>query len=133
MHLGHIHLKVSNLKRSIAFYTSLLNFKITEVIHNYAFLTLGKHHHDLALQERSHPHIPPENSLGLYHFALEVEKEKDLISLAKKLKQNQILYSPVDHGISKSIYLSDPDGNGIEVYCDTRKVNKQMLWHGRNR
>lgn len=133
MRLGHIHLKVSNLKRSIAFYTALLNFKITEVVYNYAFLTLGMHHHNLALQERPNVNAPEENSLGLYHFALEVQHEKDLLNIVKNLKENNIPYTPVDHRISKSLYFTDPDGNGIEVYRDTRSANKQRLWKGRNK
>ena len=68
---------------------------------------------------------------GLYHFAIELENLKQLANIYYKLKKHKIQFTPVDHGISKTIYLSDPDGNGIEVYVDTRNEIKQ--WHGMSR
>ncbi len=131
--LGHVHIKVNNLKRSVDFYTSILPFKITEIAFNYAFLSLGKRHHDLALQELPDASPQKEDAIGLYHIAFEISSEKELAQLAKKLQQKHINFSPVDHGISKSIYFEDPDNNGIEVYVDTRSQEKQQLWTGQNR
>jgi len=126
--IGHIHLKVSNLKRAEEFYTKLLGFKVNERVNGYIFLTLGKKHHDLALQEIANAKKPTENSVGLYHFAIEAKNIKELAKLYFKLKKEGINVSPIDHGISKTLYFSDPDGNGIEVYVDTRKTRKK--WEG---
>ena len=126
--IGHVHLKVSDLKKAEEFYTKLLDFKVTERIGNYVFLTLGKKHHDLALQEIVDAEKPNENTIGLYHFAIESKSLKELAKLHFKLKNNGIEVSPIDHGISKTLYFSDPDGNGIEVYVDTRNIRKK--WKG---
>ncbi len=126
--IGHVHLKVSNLKIAEEFYTKLLGFKMSERVGNYVFLTFGKKHHDLALQEITNAEKPNENTIGLYHFAIEVENAKELAKLYFKLKRKGISISPIDHGISKTLYFSDPDGNGIEVYVDTRNIGKK--WKG---
>ena len=126
--IGHVHLKVSNLKNAGEFYTKLLGFKISERASNYLFLTFGKEHHDLALQEIRNANHPSENSVGLYHFAVELENLKQFVDIYFKLKKHKINFSPVEHGISKAIYLEDPDGNGIEIYVDTRKNMEH--WNG---
>jgi len=126
--IGHIHLKVSDFKKAEKFYTKLLGFKVNERTNNYLFLTLGKKHHDLALQEIVDAKKPSENSIGLYHFAIEAKDLKELATLYFKLKKEKIDVSPIDHGISKTLYFSDPDGNGIEVYVDTREIRK--IWEG---
>jgi len=130
--LGHIHIKVRNLKRAEKFYTELLGFKVTEKVEDdYLFLTLGKAHHDLALQNvGEEAELPKQNQVGLYHFAIELKDEKELAVTYKKLTDNKIKISAVDHGISRSLYLQDPDGNGIEIYIDTRKQTKKQ-WSGR--
>ena len=125
--IGHVHLKVSDLKRSEEFYTKL-GFKVNERVTGYIFLTLGKNHHDLALQEVPNTKKPAENSVGLYHFAIDAENLKELAKLYFKLKDLGIKVSPIDHGISKTLYFSDPDANGIEIYVDTR--NKRKEWKG---
>src|SRR3989344_5456174 len=97
--IGHVHLRISDMKRSKGFYTKLLGFKLTETVGNYAFLTFGKKHHDLALQEIKNAKKPSPNSIGLYHFAIELKNIKELAELYFKLKENGINVSPVDHGI----------------------------------
>lgn len=129
--IGHIHIKVSNLKKSEEFYIKIFGLKISEKIDNYLFLSFGKEHHDLALQEVPNAEAPSENTTGLYHFAVELKNLNQLANIYFKLKKHKIQISPVDHGISKAIYLSDPDDNGIEIYVDTRKERKQ--WHGMSR
>ena len=130
--LGHIHLKVRNLKRAEKFYTELFGFKVNERVGSYIFLTFGKKHHDLALQEvGENAPQPEEYAVGLYHFALELDNRKQLALLYKKLGENKIPVSPVDHGISEALYFEDPDGNGIEVYVDTR--HKAKKWGGKTR
>lgn len=126
--IGHVHLKVSELKKAEYFYTKILNFKVSERVGNYLFLTLGKKHHDLALQEIKNAEKPSENAVGLYHLAIEARNMKDLAKLYFKLKNNGVKTGPIDHGISKTLYFSDPDGNGIEVYVDTRSIRKK--WKG---
>jgi len=125
--IGHVHIKVSDLKKAEKFYTKLIGFKVNERVNNYLFLTLGKRHHDLALQEVIDAKKPSENSIGLYHFAIEAKDLKELAKLYFKLKKEKIDVSPIDHGISKSLYFSDPDGNGIEVYVDTREIRKRWV------
>jgi len=127
--IGHVHLKVSNLKRAEEFYTKLLGFKVNERVNGYIFLTLGEKHHDLALQDIGiDAKKPTEDTIGLYHYAIEAKNIKELAKLYFKLKQEDASVSPIDHGISKSLYFSDPDDNGIEVYVDTRNIRKN--WKG---
>lgn len=126
--IGHVHLKVSDLKKAENFYIGIFGFKVAEHAGNYTFLTFGKKHHDLALQEVKNTKKPAENSVGLYHFAIEAKNMQEFAGLYFKLKNNGIEASPIDHGISKAIYFSDPDGNGIEVYVDTTQLRKK--WQG---
>ena len=128
LNIGHVHLKVSDLKKAEEFYTKLLGFKVNERANGYIFLTLGKRHHDLALQEIENAKKPTEDTIGLYHFAIEAKTIRELAKLYFKLKQEDVNVSPIDHGISKALYFSDPDGNGIEVYVDTRHIRKN--WKG---
>lgn len=129
--IGHVHLKVSNLKKSENFYTKVFGLKITERVANFIFLTFGKEHHDLALQEHNNAKKPDEDSAGLYHFAIELDNPKELAGIYFRLKKLKVEFSPIDHGISKAIYLSDPDGIGIEIYFDTRSEKKD--WKGMSR
>ena len=126
--IGHVHLKVSDLKKAEEFYTKIFGLKVTERVANYLFLTFGKEHHDLALQGHKNARHPSQDMTGLYHFAVELENLKQLAGIYFKLKKLNIDFTPVDHGISKTIYLADPDGNGIEVYVDARKERKK--WDG---
>ena len=126
--IGHVHLKVSDLKKVLGFYKEMLGFKVSERVNGYVFLTLGKKHHDLALQELANVRKPSENSIGLYHFAIELKNVKDLAKLYFKLKNGRVNLTSIDQGISKCIYFSDPEGNGIEVYVDTRHNRKK--WKG---
>ena len=125
--IGHVHIKVSNLKRAEVFY-KILGLKVSERMHNYLFMTFGKEHHDLALQEIPNAAQPSENMVGLYHFAIELENLRELANIYFKLKKYKIKFTLIDHGISKAIYLSDLDGNGIEIYVDTRNESKN--WRG---
>ena len=126
--IGHVHIKVLNLKKAEEFYIKIFEFKISERAGDYLFLTFGKEHHDLALQEIKNAKRPSDNMTGLYHFAIELDNLKQLANIYLKLKKYNVKCTPINHGISKSIYFSDPDGNGIEVYVDTRQVKKK--WQG---
>jgi len=131
--IGHVHLKVSDLEESMRFYTGIFKLKISERVENFVFLSFGKEHHDLALQEHKNAQRPSENMTGLYHFAVELENLKELAKIYFRLRKSRIECSPVEHGISKAIYLEDPDGNGIEIYVDTRKQSGKKKWHGMSR
>ncbi len=132
--LGHVHLKVKDVERATAFYTNVFGLKVAERVGNYVFLSFGqRYHHDLAIHEvPADAAVPGLKDVGLYHFALEVADIRQLALLYRKLKQLNVAVKPVDHGISKVIYFSDPDGNGIEVYVDTRSETGQQEWQGKS-
>lgn len=133
--IGHAHLKVRDLDRSIAFYTRYLGLHETERVGNsYAFLTTGAFHHDIALQ-RVGPDAPqpPAHGTGLYHVAFEVPNKRAFAEAYKTLVDAGIVVAPVDHFISWAMYFDDPDGNGLEIYWDTRnEAGGRQLWHGEN-
>ncbi|MCA9742770.1 MAG: VOC family protein [Deferribacteres bacterium] len=131
--IGHAHLKVADLERSIAFYQRFLKLDITQRIGaHFAFLSGNDMHHELALQQvgpeapRPHPY-----GIGLYHVAFEVPSGKDLALAFRTLREAGIDVSPVNHFISWALYFSDPDGNGLEIYWDTRaKSFGKKSWSG---
>ncbi len=129
MKIGHVHLKIRNLKTSIAFYQKYLDMNVTEQIgETFAFLSAGQMHHELALQEVGrHAETPKRHDVGLYHVAFEVPDKKSLIETYKNLKNGHLDVYPVDHRISWAIYFKDPDGNGIEVYWDTRETEHGVV------
>lgn len=132
--IGHIHLKVSDLNKAIDFYTKFLNLKLVERVDDeYAFLTNNKYHHEIALKNIGRSaKKPTDNTIGLFHFAFEVPNKKSLAEAYRKLTRFRIEVGTVDHLISWAIYFHDPDGNGIELYCDTRKETGIKLWQGKN-
>lgn len=130
--VGHVHLKVRDVEHSTAFYTDILGLEIEERHGRYAFLTFGTRHHDIALQEVETSTQEPGPGVGLYHAAFEVETVGALVAVYDRLLERGVHVSPVDHGISKALYFADPDGNGLEVYVDTRDRNDQYEWHGQN-
>ena len=125
--IGHIHLKVSNLERSLKFYTEVLGFEVmTRMGNSAAFLSAGGYHHHIGLNtwESENGNPPPQGSTGLYHFAILVTSRKELAKVFKRLMdKNYPIESASDHGVSEALYLNDPDGNGIEIYAD-RPRNK---------
>ena len=120
--IGHIHLTVSDLNRSLNFYSEMLGFEITQFYGNSAvFLSAGGYHHHIGLNtwagENATP--PPRGHTGLYHFAIHYPSRKELARIVKRLYElNFPIEGASDHGVSESVYLSDPDGNGVELYCD---------------
>jgi catechol 2,3-dioxygenase len=129
--IGHVHLKVSDLDRSEAFYRDALGLEVTERVGgSFIFMSFGEAHHHLALQ--GHADLPPADpeALGLYHFAVEVPGEEELAAAVGRIRSAGIEFAAVDHGISKSVYFSDPDGHGVEIYCDTRELRHRPEWEG---
>jgi catechol 2,3-dioxygenase len=120
--LGHVHLRVSDLERSVRFYTEAFGFElVTRMGDEAAFLSAGGYHHHIGLntwESRGGP-PPAAGSTGLYHFALLYPGREALARALRRLLEHRIpLDGAADHGVSEAIYLHDPDGNGIEIYRD---------------
>ena len=127
--LGHVHLKVRDAKRSEDFYSRAFAMRVTERVGPFVFLSLDGKHHDIALQGLGESaSSPPPGSTGLYHFAVEVPDRGSLRAAYHRLRRMGVQVDAVDHGISWALYFADPDGNGVEVYCDTREVRQE--WSG---
>jgi catechol 2,3-dioxygenase len=129
-------LYVRELEPSITFYTSCLNLRVTEVVKGkVAFLTSGGPHHEVALYARgAGASSAAEGSVGLCHLAFSVPDKRSFAEAYRKLIDANVKVSPVDHQIGWGVYFSDPDGNRLELYCDTRKEpDGASLWHGDNR
>ena len=130
--IGHVHLKVSELKRSLEFYCDLLGFEITTTYGNDAvFISAGGYHHHIGLNTWFSKNAPPapRHSTGLFHTAILYPTRKDLAIIYERLrKANYPLSGASDHGVSEALYLDDPDHNGVELYWDRPKE----LWPLKN-
>ena len=120
--VGHVHLKVADLDRAIGFYSDLLGF---DVMLRYgtqaAFLSAGGYHHHIGLNtwESLGATPPPAGHTGLYHSAFLFADRKALANVLKRLvAADYPLDGASDHGVSEALYLTDPDGNGVELYRD---------------
>lgn len=124
-HIGHIHLKVSNLERALKFYRDLLGFELTTMYGDQAaFLSAGGYHHHIGLNVWNSKDAPsaPAHGVGLYHTAIVYPTRRDLaVILDRLLQANYPLTGSADHGVSEALYLNDPDGNGVELYWDRPK------------
>lgn len=122
MRIGHVHLKVANLDRAIAFYEGVLGFEITQRYGRQAvFLSAGGYHHHIGLNtwESEGGEPPPPGSSGLFHTAILYPTREDLArALRRVLDAGIALDGAADHGVSEAIYLRDPDQNGVELYWD---------------
>ncbi len=120
--IGHVHLKVADLKRAVDFYSNVLGFEITAQYHgSAAFLSAGGYHHHIALNtwESLAGAPPPPGSTGLYHVAILYPTRIDLaVAVQRVLDAGVVLDGAADHGVSEAIYLRDPDNNGLELYWD---------------
>ncbi|MFA7325995.1 MAG: VOC family protein [Candidatus Kapaibacterium sp.] len=123
--IGHVHLKVSDLERSLEFYCGLLGFDIvTRYGTEAAFISAGGYHHHIGLNTWFSKDSPPPsiNSTGLFHTAILYPTRKDLAAILKRLLDAEYrLTGASDHGVSEAIYLDDPDKNGVELYWDKPK------------
>src|SRR5437588_11332254 len=120
--IGHVHLKVADIERSLAFYRDVLGFEVQQQHGDEpAFISAGGYHHHIGLNtwESKDGSPPPPGTTGLYHVAIRYPSRKALAKALKRLVDNRIPISGAsDHGVSEAIYLNDPDGNGIELYRD---------------
>ena len=120
--VGHVVLNVKDVEASTKFYTDIIGFQIAKQSDTATFLTCGKIHHDLALFQSKQPDVKIKDGLGLTHMALQVEDFDMLTKYWEKLMQNDITIDrTTDHGMTSSIYLEDPDGNGIELFCNNQE------------
>ena len=120
--IGHVHLKVADLERSLGFYHGVLGFEVTQRIGDEAaFLSAGGYHHHIALNtwESRGGSPPPPGSTGLFHVAIRYPDRRTLADAVRRVAQAGIrLTGASDHGVSEALYLRDPDGNGVELYRD---------------
>ncbi len=120
--IGHVHLKVSDIDRALAFYRDVLGFEVTQRFgDDAAFVSAGGYHHHLGLNtwESRGGEPPPPGTTGLYHVAIRYPDRATLGDALQRLVEAGVPISgATDHGVSEAIYLSDPDGNGIELYRD---------------
>ncbi len=123
--IGHIHLKVSDLGKALAFYHDLLGFEIMQHYGSSAvFVSAGGYHHHIGLNTWHSKNAPPApvNACGLYHTAIVYPARRDLAVILKRLTEAKYpLSGAADHGVSEALYLNDPDGNGVELYWDKPK------------
>jgi catechol 2,3-dioxygenase len=125
MRIGHVHLKVADLDRAIAFYRDVLGLSVTadgrEAGFDAAFLAAGDYHHHIGLNtfDSAGGEPPPPGHTGLYHVAfLYPDREALAGAVRRVIEHGYPIDHGTDHGATISVYLSDPDGNGIELYYD---------------
>lgn len=123
--IGHVHLKVSEIDRSLAFYCGVLGFELQERMGDQAaFVSAGGYHHHIGMNtwESAGGSNPPTGTTGLYHFAIRYPTRRALADALRRLGEAGIrLGGASDHGVSEALYLRDPDGNGLELYWDLPK------------
>jgi catechol 2,3-dioxygenase len=120
--IGHVHLRVADLERALAFYHGVLGFVLTQRMgSSAAFISAGDYHHHIGLNtwESRGGSPPPPGTTGLYHLAIRYPTRTALADALRRLRAAGIpLDGASDHGVSEALYLQDPDGNGIELYWD---------------
>jgi catechol 2,3-dioxygenase len=119
--IGHVHLKVADLERALAFYCGVLGFELTQRRSGAAFVAAGGYHHHIGLNTwESHGGAPPAmGTTGLYHLAILYPTRALLADALRRLIEADIpLEGASDHGVSEALYLRDPDDNGVELYRD---------------
>ena len=120
--IGHVHLKVTDLERSLQFYRDLLGFELQQYYgDSAAFISAGGYHHHIGLNtwHSKNADPAPVKAAGLYHTAIVYPTRRDLAVVLKRLVEAKYpLTGASDHGVSEAIYLDDPDKNGVELYWD---------------
>ena len=123
--IGHVHLKVANLERALAFYRGVLGFELTQRYGpGAAFVSAGGYHHHIGLNtwESAGGSPPSPGATGLYHVAIRYPTRAALADALRRLSRAGLpLDGASDHGVSEALYLRDPDRNGVELYWDRPK------------
>lgn len=124
--IGHVHLKVADLDRALAFYCGVLGFELTQRYgSSAAFVSAGGYHHHIGLNtwESHGGPPPPAGTTGLYHLAIRYPDRRTLADALRRLGAAGVpLEGASDHGVSEALYLRDPDSNGLELYRDRPKA-----------
>lgn len=133
-HIGHVHLKVANLDRALAFYRDLLGFSLVTMYGtDAAFISAGGYHHHIGLNTWYSKDAPPApvRSAGLFHTAIVYPTRRDLaVALKRLIDAGYPISGASDHGVSEAIYLNDPDKNGVELYWDRPRDDWPRLADG---
>jgi catechol 2,3-dioxygenase len=120
--IGHVHLKVADIDRALEFYCGVLGFELRQRMgDSAAFVSAGGYHHHLGFNtwQSKGGSPPPPGHTGLFHVAIRYPDRKTLADALRRLVEAEVqIEGASDHGVSEAIYLRDPDGNGIEIYCD---------------
>jgi catechol 2,3-dioxygenase len=123
--IGHVHLKVADLERSLKFYRDLLGFQVMQYYGDSAvFISAGGYHHHIGLNTwySKNASPAPQRAAGLFHTAILYPTRKDLaIVLKRLLDAGYAITGASDHGVSEALYMDDPDKNGVELYWDKPK------------
>jgi catechol 2,3-dioxygenase len=120
--IGHVHLKVADVERALEFYCGVLGFELEQRMgDSAAFVSAGGYHHHIGLNtwQSKGAAPPPPGHTGLFHVAIRYPDRASLADALRRLVGARVpIEGASDHGVSEAIYLRDPDGNGIELYCD---------------
>jgi len=132
--IGHVHLKVADLERSLGFYCGVLGFELVQRMGaEAAFVSAGSYHHHIGLNtwdSRGGP-PPPAGTTGLFHVGILYPTRAALADALRRLMKTDIrLDGASDHGVSEALYLRDPDNNGIELYCDKPRESWPRIPNG---
>ncbi|WP_442597683.1 VOC family protein [Neobacillus sp. D3-1R] len=126
--VGQVNLKVQNLERSLSFYKEVIGFKVLEQSERFANLTADGKTTLLSIEQPDNVLPMQGKTTGLYHFALLLPKRSDLAKIVQHFMEVGMRFGSSDHLVSEALYLSDPDGNGIEIYID----RDPSEWHWEN-
>jgi catechol 2,3-dioxygenase len=133
--IGHVHLKVADLDRALAFYCGVLGFELMQRYGTQAaFIAAGGYHHHIGLNtwESAGGSPPPPGTTGLYHLAILYPTRATLADALRRLIRAGIpLDGASDHGVSEALYLRDPDQNGVELYWDRPRERWPLTPDGR--
>ena len=132
--IGHVHLKVADIDRALAFYSGVLGFELTQRLPGAAFVSAGGYHHHIGLNtwESHGGSAPAMGTTGLYHLAILYPTRKALAGALRRLIEAKIpLEGASDHGVSEALYLRDPDDNGVELYWDRPKEQWPLTKDGK--
>jgi catechol 2,3-dioxygenase len=122
VHIGHVHLKVADIERSLGFYVGVLGFELQQRMGDQAaFISAGNYHHHIGLNtwQSLGGSPPPPGTTGLFHTAIRYPDRAELADALRRVVEAGIpITGASDHGVSEAVYLNDPDMNGVELYFD---------------